>query len=385
MLKFLKQIKILIAFFCVAFLTHANALEFTEYGHKAMAMGGAGVAVKKNPYATFYNPALTSANPATSIAYSVGVNFAEKNILEAFNYDFNNISDVYAFNELLAENFLNLSAGGAFAFKIPDLLPFGQLSLGFAYNVYATANFTGSLPTNITNIGDRVSFNMRRLDLMEIPVSYAFTSNAPIGDLSFGVALKFMNAKSKLTQRILQITDTKDDIMSDITDTLNASGATNATNVGLDLGVLYQPVDFPSLSVALSAKNINAPKFKFGQNGDLKIKPQARLGVAWEFAEFFTLGADIDLTSNELISASDIAPVQKSQKMGLGLDFDSFIFDLRAGVAKDLKQDNGAILSLGLGFGFFDIGFAIATDKTKVEDTNYPRYFALQIGGGIQF
>lgn len=363
----------------------ANALEFSEVGHKAMAMGGVGVAVKKNPYAIFYNPALTSANPATRIGYSLGGGFAEKNILDAFNYDFNSISDVYAFNELLAENFLNVNVGGALAFKIPDVLPFGHLSLGFAYNAYATANFTGSLPTNVSTIGDRVTFNMRRLDVMEIPLNYAFTSNAPIGDISFGVALKFMNAKSKLTNRTLQITDTKSDIMTDIQDTLKASGATSASNVGLDLGVAYSPVDFPSISVALSAKNINAPKFKFGQNGDLKIKPQARLGVAWEFAEFFTLAGDFDITSNELVSASDVAPVQKSQKMGLGIDFDTAIFDLRAGVAKDLRQDNGAILSLGLGFGFLDIGLAVATDKSKVENTSYPRYFAVQIGGGIEF
>ena len=379
------------AAFCIAVLapTNAAALEFNELGHKATAMGGVGVAVKNNPYAIFYNPALTAANPATRFGYGLGGSFAEKNILDVFNYNFSSLEDVPAFNKLLEENFIHIKAQGAAAFKIPDVLPLGQLSVGFAYTAYGTANFTGYLPDNVTSImqGDLgyVTFNMRRVDVMEIPVSYALSSETPIGQVSVGAALKFMNVASKLSNRTLQITDNKDDIINDVKDTLTGSGATRDTNVGLDLGVVYSPIDFSGLSVALSAKNINAPKFKFKENGELKIKPQARLGAAWELGEWVTIAGDIDLTSNELVSASDAAKVQKSQKMGLGAAFDMMFFGVRAGVAKDLKQDNGAILSLGLGFGFLDLGAAVATKKSKVEGTSYPRYFALTLGGGFSF
>ena len=64
---------------------------------------------------------------------------------------------------------------------------------------------------------------------------------------------------------------------------------------------------------------------------------------------------------------------------------DMMFFGARAGVAKDLRQDNGAILSLGLGFGFLDIGAAVATKTSKVENTSYPRYFAITVGGGFSF
>ena len=379
------------AAFCVAVLapTNAAALEFNELGHKATAMGGVGVAVKSNPYAIFYNPALTAANPATRFGYGLGGSFAEKNILDVFNYNFESLEDVPAFNKLLEENFIHIKAQGALAFKIPDVLPFGQLSVGFAYTAYGTANFTGQIPDSVQSImqGDTglVTFNMRRVDVMEIPVSYAISSETPIGQVSVGAALKFMNAASKLSNRTLQITDNKNDIITDVKDTLTGSGATRDSNVGLDLGVVYSPVDFSGLSVALSAKNLNAPKFKFKENGELKIKPQARLGAAWELGEWVTIAGDIDLTSNELVSASDAAKVQKSQKMGLGAAFDMMFFGARAGVAKDLKQDNGAILSLGLGFGFLDIGAAVATKKSKVDGTSYPRYFALTLGGGFSF
>ena len=379
------------AAFCVAMLapTNAAALEFNELGHKATAMGGVGVAVKSNPYAIFYNPALTAANPATRFGYGLGGSFAEKNILDVFNYNFSSLEDVPAFNKLLEENFIHIKAQGALAFKIPDVLPFGQLSVGFAYTAYGTANFTGHLPDSATSImnGDTgyVAFNMRRVDVMEIPVSYAISSETPIGQVSVGAAFKFMNAASKLTNRPLGPTDRTDDALNDVMDTLKGSGATRDSNVGLDLGVVYSPLDFSGLSVALSAKNLNAPKFKFKENGELKIKPQARLGAAWELGEWVTIAGDIDLTSNELVSASDAAKVQKSQKMGLGAAFDMMFFGARAGVAKDLKQDNGAILSLGLGFGFLDLGAAVATKKSKVDGTSYPRYFALTLGGGFSF
>ncbi len=375
--------------------TNAAALEFNELGHKATAMGGVGVAVQNNPYALFYNPALIASNPSTRFGYGLGGSFAEKNILDVFNYDFNKISgaDIDKFNALLNENFANIKAQGALAFKIPDVLPFGQLSVGFAYNAYATANFTGQLrmPNNLQEALDIIKgastpiyLNTRRVDVMEIPVSYAAPIETPIGELSIGAALKFMNAKSKLSNRALQLTDNKDDVINDLKDTLKGSGASSASNVGLDLGVVYKPLDL-GLSVGLTAKYLNAPSFKFGTNGELKIKPQARLGVDYSPIERLSIAADIDLTSNELVSASDAAKVQKSQKAGVGVAFDMLFFGARAGVAKDFRQDNGAILSAGLGFGFLDLGVAVATEKTKVNGSNYPRYFALTLGGGFSF
>lgn len=379
----------LAAALCVA---SAPALEFSELGHKSLSMGSTGVALKNNPYAIFYNPALSAASPATRLGYGLNGSFAEKNILQVFNYDLNKVryEDIGAFNELLKDNFVNIKLSGAVAFKFPDILPYGQLSVGFAQSVYAVGNFTGELNTIgeaisiATGATKPVTLNMRRVDIMEIPVSYAISNETPIGQVSLGAAVKFMNASSKLTNKPLSVNDKKDDVLNDVKDTLKGSGATSASNVGLDLGVVYSPMDL-GLSVGLSAKNLNAPKFKFGENGELKIKPQARLGAAWELGEIVSIAGDIDLTNNELISASKEAKKQTSQKIGIGAAVDMMFFGARAGVAKDLRQDNGAILSLGLGFGFLDIGAAVATKTSKVENTSYPRYFAITLGGGFSF
>lgn len=376
----------LAAALCVA---SAPALEFSELGHKSLSMGSTGVALKNNPYAIFYNPALSAASPATRLGYGLNGSFAEKNILQVFNYDLSNVQDIGAFNELLKDNFVNIKLSGAVAFKFPDILPYGQLSVGFAQSVYGVANFTGKIEKpnslqGVMSLTTPVMLNMRRVDIMEIPVSYAISNETPIGQVSLGAAVKFMNASSKLTNKPLSVNDKKDDVLKNVRDTLKGSGATSASNVGLDLGVVYSPMDL-GLSVGLSAKNLNAPKFKFGENGELKIKPQARLGAAWELGEIVSIAGDIDLTNNELISASKEAKKQTSQKIGIGAAVDMMFFGARAGVAKDLRQDNGAILSLGLGFGFLDIGAAVATKTSKVENTSYPRYFAITVGGGFSF
>ena len=377
------------ALLCVS----ANALEFNELGYKSKSMGGVGVAMRNNPYAIFYNPALSAANPATRVGYGVGVELNYKNVLDVFDYDFERVKfeDIDKFNALLEENFLNLKGQGAFAFKIPDVLPYGQLSLGVAYSLYGTANFTGKVEipqtyealVDIINGKAPIYLNMRRIDMLEVPVSYAINEETPVGSVSLGVALKFMNVSSYLYKEPLTINYDENKMFDGI---VKNTGATRDSNFGLDLGVVYSPIDFQSLNVALSAKNINAPKFKFNENGDLKIKPQLRLGLSYEFFESLTLAADMDLTNNTLLQTGAAGEkVQKSQKMGLGLDFDTTFFDVRAGIAKDLRQDNGALLSFGLGFSVFDIGLVASTKSVSVEGTKIPRYIGVQLGGGFSF
>lgn len=381
------------ALLCVS----ANALEFNEFGHKSKSMGGVGVAMRNNPYAIFYNPALSAANEATRVGYGVGVELSYKNVLDVFDYDFEQVKyeDIDKFNALLEENFLNLKGQGAFAFKIPDVLPYGQLSLGVAYSLYGTAHFTGYVkkPQNYQDLIDIITeaqkgdtpiwLNMRRIDILEVPVSYAINEETPVGSVSLGVALKLMNVSSYLYREQLTINYDDNKMFDGI---VKNTGATRDSNFGLDLGVVYSPVDFQSLNVALSAKNINAPKFKFKENGDLKIKPQLRLGLSYEFFESLTLAADMDLTNNTLLQTGVAGEkVQKSQKMGLGLDFDTTFFDVRAGIAKDLRQDNGALLSFGLGFSVFDIGLVASTKSVSVEGTKIPRYIGVQLGGAFSF
>lgn len=86
----------------------ALALEFGSLGSLSSSMGFAGVALKKNNFAAYYNPALLPYSK-NSFAFSTGVNFSQKNLLELTSVDenadtriknsLNNITDTFKGND----------------------------------------------------------------------------------------------------------------------------------------------------------------------------------------------------------------------------------------------------------------------------------------------
>lgn len=71
----------------------ANALEFDIIGNTPASVGGAGVAYTKNSWAIHYNPAILGVNNNFNIAYSFGAGFAENNLAELANIDYQNIQN----------------------------------------------------------------------------------------------------------------------------------------------------------------------------------------------------------------------------------------------------------------------------------------------------
>lgn len=59
--------------------------------------------------------------------------------------------------------------------------------------------------------------------------------------------------------------------------------------------------------------------------------------------------------------------------------------DLRFGLAKNLKQDSGAIISGGIGLGIIDVAVQYSTGQTEVNGMKFPQYVAIKLGGGFNF
>ena len=177
---------------------------------------------------------------------------------------------------------------------------------------------------------------------------------------------------------------TKDFNKNDLENTVIKDALKVANNkdssFGVDLGVTYAPIK--DLTIGLVGKNLNTPTFSFGDS-QIKVRPQARLGIGYELGKYVTIAADADLTNNDVWNLTNSK--LQSQKMGVGVDVDFAFFDIRAGVAKDLRQDNGAILSAGLGLGFIDVAVAFSTQKGEFNGSTIPQYVALQVGGGFVF
>ena len=363
---------------CVSFCANASALEFIEVGNKSLGMGGAGVAFKNNSQSLFFNPALIANNSYFEVGYSAGGTFNEKNMLKVVSSELNNIQDVQNFNTLLKDNELRARLQGALSLRIGGL-GYGTAGIGVVMNAYGTAGFSGYLPTNQNNVNNAgINFNFASVRLTEVPLAYGVELDGPIGTLGLGVSVKYLSASF---QKSVTPLDTNFDVNSTIERIKFGSGESRS-NFGVDLGLTYSPIS--DLYIGLVAKNLNSPTFAFSDY-DLKIRPQVRAGASFSVLDSITIAADADLTNNDVISLGN--GIIHSQKIGVGASFDIAFFDLRVGIAKDLRQDNGAIVSLGLGgFGILDVALAVSTQTSPYTNGNQiPRYVAIQIGGGFSF
>lgn len=158
---------------------------------------------------------------------------------------------------------------------------------------------------------------------------------------------------------------------------------TKAT-IAVDLGTMFE-IDLPNfryLTFGFVAKNINTPKFRY-TSGEIEIKPQYRIGMAYN-QKHFVFAFDADLSKNEMLSDSNSRPF--SQMVGGGVKFDIKAFDLRLGLMKDIRQDDGIILTAGVNIlGFFDVAIQSGTALGEAQGYRFPRYLNIRVGGNISF
>lgn len=374
----MKKFKIALAL--ATALTSVQALEFGTMGSQAFGMGGVGVAIKHSPWGLYYNPSLIAADDGFKIGLHLGVQSKSHNFFQLFNRNFKslNYNDITEMTELLKDSRLNLTSQDGVVLQLPDF-GIGALALGGFLNISASGVAKASLPnlnngsitTNMDNVNLETNYSV--LTLLEVPLGYAFKFETIAGDISIGTAVKYMNLSG--TSGNFQIGNNTG-LGSTFKDMLKVDLGKSVSNVGVDLGVTYEPVDW--LAIGLVGKNLNAPSFELG-NTTYTINPQARAGVALNF-DFFSLGLDADLTANKGLS-SDI----KTQMIGVGSALDFSLFALRAGVATDLQHTEDLIFSLGLGITFFDIGIQFGKKTNPLNGMPMPDYLALQVGAGFSF
>lgn len=216
--------------------------------------------------------------------------------------------------------------------------------------------------------------------LTEIPVGYARTFYLKNGNLNIGITGKLMNAIS--LQNSINInanTNFQKEFSS-----FSLSHAINTKNYGIDVGILYE-LDLPNfryLTLGLVGKNLNSPSFQSTLSA-ITIKPQYRLGIGYN-SKYFDFAFDADLLPNDLIAFSNIK--QQSQMVGGGVAFNLRAMDIRLGAMKDLRQDNGLILTGGLNaLGFLDIALQSSTSFTKAGKYAFPQYLNVRVGASFSF
>jgi hypothetical protein len=200
-----------------------------------------------------------------------------------------------------------------------------------------------------------------------------------------------------------------DSVRELIKETIQFSNRQDGHQVGIDLGVLVKPLDW--FRVGIVARNLNAPDFKVdlpaefrAQLKEVNIKfdnvelsRQVRAGVAVDVFPWWTLAADIDLTSND----NEYVPGFDSRLLSVGtevrLKYRKVALALRGGAFMNLAEDQNqaptVTAGLGLRFWNFTLDFSggVSTERDRFESigTNdripVRVSFAAQLGYRVDF
>jgi len=240
----------------------------------------------------------------------------------------------------------------------------------------------------------------------EIPISYGHAiSLGGFGKLGIGGSFKVVNGRVYQTRIGLVengTTVTVDDIIDGLKDNYVES-----TNVTFDLGTQWKYSDW--LTVGVVAKNLTTPTFKSpelkDQKGrlvlpdgtftttpyredDVKLKPQARMGIALVPLAWLTIAADIDLTRNEtVLQGLDY----KNQHLGGGIELSPLTWlKIRGGMYKNLANTEiGPVATAGLTFGFpavqLEVDGAYSLDTTRYDNHSYPKESRIQAQLAVQY
>jgi hypothetical protein len=411
-------------------ISHALSMEFAPVGSDSISMGGAGVASAKGAYAPYYNPALLAEqenNVDISFALSGSVRnvelaeqidmLADLNFNDLINNILNNPYDsTESINKLLEfknelftipeKNGLQIMPGFNLGCQIKQL-GFGLYTVSDAtataiidqaHNSMIIKGDYGSI-TGYVNLDDpdnpvqsnEAEYKARSIEYaldngltyidltglayVEIPISGGYQFATKAGKFDVGGSLKVMPGYT--VDKDIKIDTSTGDISTDI-----RKDEESSVSWGIDLGLLYIPPKLDNLSIGLVGKNLNTPKFKTSSSGDLKVKPMARMGIAYGFlGDRLTAALDADLTKNETY-----IPGYYSQYIGGGVNFRPIRWiSIRAGLMQNIQESvEGIIITGGIGLGLkifqFDLSAQSSTKTSSYNGTTIPDYAKVQLG-----
>lgn len=341
-------IGILLCFFLSLAAMPAVAVEFAIVGPRAAGMGGAGVAVTTDAYASYWNPAGLAMVKSLDVRIQGTSQGTDRlGIADALD-DLNdfNPNDTSLANQAKAQNIANeinrsgatISAVGAAGLYAKG--HFGDHAFGFNVSDVATSGAFTSTPVQATAGGGQINLAgqmaLRGLEARQVAFSYAYA----FADKRFsaGVTGKVIQGAAYSTTTSLQ-----GGVDPNLLD--NFGKADISTSYGIDFGAMYRPSSW--LKFGVVAKDINQPTFDAPSGLEYKLTPQVRGGVAVNPWSTMTISADMDITSNQTL-----VPGLKSQVLSLGVEQTilSEFLSFRVGTYKNV-QDAGSIFTPTGGLG----------------------------------
>ncbi|OGS20006.1 MAG: hypothetical protein A2252_01795 [Elusimicrobia bacterium RIFOXYA2_FULL_39_19] len=249
----------------------------------------------------------------------------------------------------------------------------------------------GSDPTK-TFSDNQSNLTFRGLNITEIGIGSAWPLY--FENLYAGVTLKYMTGAYGFYRQNIFENETE---LGDSVD-LIANNTKQSSQIGLDVGLLYNKKQDWNATFGLTMKNLNSPTFtapaaakEYGEE-DIKFDPQIRLGAAYYVFNFWSLSTDMDLTSNK-----SLIPGYETKMFSFGTEINlinqSWLnLPFRFGMMKNLAaSDEGIIMTAGLGMnlGGFTIDFSGAvgasTTKVKADSEAIPENANMQVSIAFDF
>ena len=326
--------------------TPAMAVEFVVVGPRAAGMGGAGVAVTTDAYATYWNPAGLAMVKSLDVRLQVTTQGTDRlgiaNALDELN-DFNP-TDGQAKAQSIANEInrpgATISAVGSAGLYVKG--HFGEHAFGFNVSDVATSGAFVSSPLVVSTPGPgnmtiKGQMALRGLEARQAAFSYAYA----FADkrLSVGVTGKLIQGAAYNNPAVPLQSGVDPNLMD------NFGRAEISTSYGIDLGAMYRPSSW--LKFGVVGKDINQPTFDAPGGIQYKLTPQVRGGVAVNPWSTMTITADMDITSNQTL-----VPGLKSQVLSLGMEQTilSEFLSFRVGTYKNVR-DAGSIFTPTAGLG----------------------------------
>jgi hypothetical protein len=210
--------------------------------------------------------------------------------------------------------------------------------------------------------------------------------------LSIGGNVKMINGRMAQSTFLFMQNDKTKDAFKNMMEDSKSSWAP-----GLDLGALWDVnKKYPGLplnpKVGLVIRNLNSPAFKRPDlvGGKYTLDRQARIGFAIQPAKFWNVAMDLDVTKNKTaVDGFD------SRQLAFGTEINVvnkkyFNIPLRAGLMKNLAEKSSKMAyTLGTGVNLlymhFDVGAAISSDRTNIDDKKIPTKATVSASFGLLF
>jgi hypothetical protein len=300
-------------------------------------MGGAGVAVTSDAYATYWNPAGLAMSKTIDIRFQVSAQATNRG-------DFvQNIRDIEDFtpsagNAQLLIN--NINNGGSLSAVATGGLYFkgyiGEHAFGF--NVSDVANAGSFVSQSFGLVGGNINGQvaLRGLEQRQAAFSYAYA----FLDRTFSIGVTAKAIQGAAYTGTATVTGGEDINLSD-----NFGKAKISNAFSVDVGAIYRPSSW--LRFGVVAKDLTQPEFDAPDGSTFKLNTQVRGGVAVNPWETLTITVDGDITRN-----ATFVPGIASQVISLGAEQTllSQLLSLRLGAYKNVA-DAGSYFSPTAGLG----------------------------------